>query len=221
VADSRATGVVGERLTAFADIRAATLAKLERLSQAQLDFSARRGRWSIGEVAEHLRLAEHLWRDEVGRLVALARAGKPARLKHTFAEINVSPLHIPDAVLSMLETPFTLMNRFVPDAVIGFVTEFPILPTRNPDFATPRPGLLKAELLAGLRAGIARCEPTWCSAPEHGHIQGGGAVGFVVRDRGDDDRRGYADRRGLRTSCCTAAEHCGDSEQRRYASHNG
>ena len=146
--------VVGERLTAFADIRAATLAKLERLSQAQLDFSARRGRWSIGEVAEHLRLAEHLWRDEVGRLVALARAGKPARLKHTFAEINVSPLHIPDAVLSMLETPFTLMNRFVPDSVIGFVTEFPILPTRNPDFATPRPGLLKAELLAGLRAGI-------------------------------------------------------------------
>lgn len=148
-------GAMRDPLNRFAEVRAGTLAKIAPLSQAQLDFSPRPGRWSIGEVADHLRLSELLWRDEIGRLVALARAGRPARLKHTFAEINVSPLHMPDAVLSVLEVPFGFMNRFVPDAVIGLMTEFPILPTRNPDAATPRARRPAAELAADLEAAIA------------------------------------------------------------------
>ena len=148
-------GAMRDPLNRFAEVRAETLAKIAPLSQAQLDFSPRPGRWSIGEVADHLRLSELLWRDEIGRLVALARAGRPARLKHTFAEINVSPLHMPDAVLSVLEVPFGFMNRFVPDAVIGLMTEFPILPTRNPDAATPRARRPAAELAADLEAAIA------------------------------------------------------------------
>jgi len=148
------TTPIRDGLNTFAAVRAETLAMLAPLSQPQLDFSPRPGRWSIAEVADHLRLSEQLWRDELQRLVALARAGKPARLKHSFAEINVSPLFIPDSVLSMLETPFTFMNRFVPDAVIGFITENPILPTRNPDLATPRPRRPKQELLSDLRAAL-------------------------------------------------------------------
>ena len=46
------------------------------------------------------------------------------------------------------------MNRFVPDAVIGLMTEFPILPTRNPDAATPRARRPAAELTADLEAAI-------------------------------------------------------------------
>jgi uncharacterized damage-inducible protein DinB len=151
---SPASALVGERLQAFAGVRAMTLAMLAPLSQAQLDFSPRPGRWSIGEVADHLRLSELLWRDEIRRLVALARAGKPARLKRSFAEVNVSPLYIPTAVLSMLEGSFSFINRFVPDAVIGLVTEFPILPTRNPDAATPCGRRPAAALSADLKAAI-------------------------------------------------------------------
>jgi hypothetical protein len=147
-------GAIRDSLNTFGGVRAETLAMLAPLSQPQLDFSPRPGRWSIGEVADHLRLSERLWRDELRQLVVLARAGKPARLKHSFAEINVSPLFIPDSVLSMLETPFTFMNRFVPDAVIGFITENPILPTRNPDIATPRPRRSRGELLTDLRAAL-------------------------------------------------------------------
>src|SRR5258705_900718 len=72
---------------------------------------------------------------------------------------------------------------------------------------------------ARLAAGIAGCEPSRGSAPEHGHIQRGGAVGFVVPDRGDDDRCGYADGAtrhgsgGLCTSRCTATEYGCNSEE--------
>ena len=46
-----AGGALRERLNAFAAARADTLALLAPLSQAQLDFAPRPGRWSIGEVA--------------------------------------------------------------------------------------------------------------------------------------------------------------------------
>ena len=135
--------------------RAQTLAALAPLSQAQLDFSPAARRWSIGEVADHLRLAEGLYRDEIGRLIALARAGERPYLKRSFADINVSPFYLPTPVLSMLEVPFGFMSRVIPDQVRSFVTEFPLLPTRNPGLATPRPGRPAAALRADLARSIA------------------------------------------------------------------
>src|SRR5258705_12494234 len=80
---------------------------------------------------------------------------------------------------------------------------------------------------ARLPAGIAGCEPSRGSAPEHGHIQSAGPVAFVVPDRGDDDRGGYADGArghgpaGLRTSRCTATEYgCNSEEGPHDSSHN-
>lgn len=147
-------GAVRERLNAFGAARADTLGLIGRLSQAQLDFSPRPGRWAIGEVADHLRLSELLWREEVRQLVGLARSGRRPVLRHSFREINVSPLHIPTPILSMFEIPFSFVNRFVPDAVIGMITEFPILPTRNPDAATPRAGRPGAELIRELHDAL-------------------------------------------------------------------
>lgn len=143
-----------DRLNEFASARALTLAAVVPLSQAQLDFSPRQGRWSIGEIADHLLLAEDLYRGEVAQLVALARAGQPTYRKHSFSEVNVAPLHLPDFVLSCLEAPLGFMSRLIPDAVRNVVTEFPILPTRNPDFATPRPKRPEAQLKADLAASV-------------------------------------------------------------------
>lgn len=144
-----------DRLNEYASARALTLAAVGPLSQAQLDFSPRPGRWSIGEIADHLMLAEDLYRGEVAELVALARSGQPTYRRHSFAEVNVSPLFLPDAVLSCLETPLTFISRLIPDGVRAIVTEFPILPTRNPDFATPRPKRAEGELKAALAASMA------------------------------------------------------------------
>ena len=144
-----------DRLNELTSVRAMTLAAVSPLSQSQLDFSPRPGRWSIGEVADHLLLAEREYRDEIQRLIALARAGKTPYLKRSFADANVSPLFLPNAVLSALEVPFSIVGRFVPDALRGAITEIPILPTRNPDFSTPRAhrraDAIKADLAASIQ----------------------------------------------------------------------
>ncbi|HEX4346314.1 MAG TPA: DinB family protein, partial [Vicinamibacterales bacterium] len=85
-------GLTGERLRELKAARAATLALVAPLAQAQLDFSPRAGRWSIGEVADHLRLSEQVWRGEMMRVVALARDGRPAHVTRSFGELNVAPL---------------------------------------------------------------------------------------------------------------------------------
>lgn len=146
----------GDSLNEFACARALTLAGVWPLSQAQLDFSPRPGRWSVGEIADHLLLAEALYRGEVVQLVELARAGQPTYRRHSFSEVNVAPLHLPDAVLSLMEVPLGFMSRLIPDSVLSVVTEFPILPTRNPDFATPRPRRPAAELKDDLAGSMAK-----------------------------------------------------------------
>ena len=145
-----------ERLNAFASVRALTLAAVGPLSRAQLDFSPRPGRWSVGEIADHLLMSEELYRANFERLIALARAGQPAYRRHSFADVNVAPLHLPDTLLSWMAVPFSLVNRVLPSRVIGLLTEFPILPTRNPDIATPRPGRPAAALRADLTESLAK-----------------------------------------------------------------
>ena len=143
-----------ERLSEFASARALTLAAVTPLTQAQLDFCPRPGRWSIGEIADHLLLSEQQYRDEIGRLIDLARSGKPTYIRRTFAEANVSPFGLPNVVLSALEVPFGIVGRLMPDAVRDVLTEVPLLPTRNPDFATPTPGRPAVELKADLASAI-------------------------------------------------------------------
>lgn len=146
----------GQALESFESARARSIRLAAPLLQAQLDFTPGPGRWSIGEVLDHLLLAEGLWRDEIGRLVALARGGQRAYIRRTFQDINVAPLFLPNALLGWLDAPFTLINRVIPDALRDFATEVPILPTRNPDRATPRPrragAALRGELLSSLAA---------------------------------------------------------------------
>jgi hypothetical protein len=138
----------------FAAARGRTVAIAAPLTQAQLEFSPRYGRWSVGEVLDHLLRAEDLYRGEVARLVELARAGRQPYLRRTFADVNVSPLYLPDVFLPMLDIPFSVMNRFIPQAVRDFAVEYPLLPMRNPTIATPRrarPGAaLRDELMSSL-----------------------------------------------------------------------
>ena len=145
-----------DRLNEFASVRALTLAAVRPLSQAQLDFSPRPGRWSVGEIAHHLVLSEDLYRGIFTRLVDLARARQPTYHRHTLADVNVAPLHLPNAVMSWMGVPLGVMTRLIPASVINLLTEIPILPTRNPDIATPRPGRPAGELKADLAASVAK-----------------------------------------------------------------
>jgi hypothetical protein len=65
-----------DRLTELESARAQTLGMAEPLSQMQLDYTSRPDAWSIGEILDHLVLAEALYRGEMARLIDLARAGR-------------------------------------------------------------------------------------------------------------------------------------------------
>jgi uncharacterized damage-inducible protein DinB len=135
--------------------RASTLKLVASLSQAQFDFSPQAGKWSVGEILDHLLLAEALYRNEIARLIALKRAGKRPYLSRSFADVNVSPLYLPDFVLSWLTLPLTVANLFVPAFVRDLATEYAVIPTRNPDWTTPRARRPAADLRNELRTSQA------------------------------------------------------------------
>jgi len=147
--------VTADRLAALTETRRQTIAVVEPLSQRQLDFSLGPSRWSVGEIAHHIALSERIYRDEIAQLIALAREGKRPYLYRTFKDVNVSPLFLPAPLFSMMEIPMGVMSRFIPESVRSFMTEFPLVPTRNPDIATPRRGMPAAELHDALAHGIS------------------------------------------------------------------
>lgn len=148
--------MIDQSVAAFTAARAQTIAAVAPLTQAQLDFRPRQGSWSIGEVADHLLLAEALYRGEIEQLIEMVRKGERPYLRRSFADVNVAPFYLPTAVLSMLEVPFGIMSRMIPQSVRSVVTQYPLLPTRNPDIATPRPGRPGADLRRDLTDSLVR-----------------------------------------------------------------
>lgn len=142
-------------LDRFAATRAGTLELLGGTSQEALDVRPAPGRWSAGEVFDHLVLAERINCAEIGELIRLARAGEPARIRRSFSEMDVSVAYIPKAALPWLELPFTVANLFVPGCVRDLLARSRLLPAQNPAAATPRPGRPAAELAADLGESLA------------------------------------------------------------------
>ena len=58
-----------DSLASFFQARADTFALLQDLSQQQLDYKPSPGKWSIGEVMDHLSLAERLFRSQIQLLI--------------------------------------------------------------------------------------------------------------------------------------------------------
>jgi hypothetical protein len=199
--------VLDRLLAALTDTRRRTIAVVEPLSQRQLDFVPRPGRWSVGEIAHHITISEAIYRDEMARLIALAREGKPSYLRRTFKDVNVAPRFVPRAVFSMMEFPMGIMSRFIPAAVRGFMTEHPIVPVRNPDIATPRHGVAARDLVDGLERGLADTRALIESnadldlskmVSEH-PLTGACAIPDILHFMALHERRHYGQMEGVRT----------------------
>ena len=146
--------MIGESLEMFRATRAQTLGMAEGLSQAQLDFVPAPGRWSAGEVFDHLLLAERMNREQFVELIELQRSGRRPELRRGFADVNVSVAYLPKSLLPLLEVPFTVLNMFVPSGVREAVMRNRIIPAQNPDAATPRRGRPAAELRRELASSL-------------------------------------------------------------------
>src|SRR5688500_15980870 len=71
---------VEQSLNEFRATRAGTLAMVKGLTQEQLDFVPGPNRWSVGEVLDHMVLAEGINKDQIARLIELKNAGRDPRL---------------------------------------------------------------------------------------------------------------------------------------------
>jgi hypothetical protein len=154
-----------DALAEFRAARARTLAMAEGLTQPQLDHVPRRGGWSAGEVLDHMLLAERTNRDQIARLVELARAGRRPELRLTFLDVNVSVAYLPRSVLPALEVPLTLMNLLVPDGLRNYLTRNRLVPFQNPDQATPRRGRAAPELRGDLAVSLGQTEALFQNNP--------------------------------------------------------
>lgn len=145
---------LAESLAGFRATRSRTLELAGGLTQAQLDHAPARGKWSAGEVLDHVLLAEATNRRYLARLVELKRAGRRPRLDLTFSDLNVSVAYFPRSALPLVEAPLKLLNAFVPGSVRNYLTRNRLVPFQNPDVAAPRRGrparLLRQDLLASL-----------------------------------------------------------------------
>jgi DinB superfamily len=132
--------------------RAGTLRLCSGIGQAQSDFVPAVGKWSTGEVVDHLLLAEAFYRGIFVKLIQLQKSGQRPALDIGFSEVNTSIAYIPKAILPMLDIPFTIFNMFVPNGVREVLTQFRLLPAQNPDMTTPQKGKPIHELRKALSA---------------------------------------------------------------------
>lgn len=154
-------------LEEFRAARARTLALARGLTQAQLDYGPEGGGWSAGEVLDHVLLAEGANREQLTRLVGMARAGRRRpELWLSFSDVNVSVAGVPRSLLYALEGPLTLMNVFVPDGLRDYLTRNRLLPFRNPDRAAPRRGRAYSALLEDLDASPGETESLLLNNPD-------------------------------------------------------
>ena len=118
--------------------RGQTLAMMQELSQSQLDYKPASGKWSVGEVLDHLILGQRLNLCYIAEVIAMKAAGKPPVLRLSSTDVDVSIGYIPRRLLPALEVPFTVLNLFLPSSVRDFMTRNPLIPAQNPEVTNPR-----------------------------------------------------------------------------------
>jgi uncharacterized damage-inducible protein DinB len=153
-------------LEMFRSARSRTIALVDQLSQEQLDFTSATGKWSTGEVLDHLLLAEKVNRDQIVELIELKKSQQTPFVRRSFADVNVSVAYIPKSVLPVLEIPFTMLNTFVPTSAREFITRHRLIPAQTPDIATPRKGRLAAELREELADSFKKTETLFKDNPD-------------------------------------------------------
>jgi hypothetical protein len=153
-------------LAALAGVRADTLELVAGLDQAALDRVPGRGRWSVGEVLDHLVLVDGFYRLELERLIALALAGRTPELWRGTAEVDVAVAFVPRSLMPLVDLPLTWFSSLLPAPVRDFLMRSPSFPARHPSFAAPRHGRPAADLRRELAGAPATTRALLAAHPD-------------------------------------------------------
>ena len=157
-------------------MRAKTLELVRGASQDELDGRPAPGRWSPGEVLDHLVLSDRVYRGDIERLFDLARAGERPIVRRSFADLDPSILFFPKPLLPLLEPPLAIMNLFLPRSLRDWIARNRLIPAQNPEVSEPRRGRPAEELRRELEESLGATEALFrgaggldLSAMEHYH----------------------------------------------------
>jgi hypothetical protein len=146
-------------------VRWRTLALIQDLSEAQLDYMPPPGEWSIGEAVDHLILSEQVLRGDVAILIERVKAGQTPYLYRSFAEFNARPALIPECALPLLEPPLNFVNMFTPSGIQEYVVRNVPVRALAANVTQPRRGRTKAELCEELRSTLRDTEALFAANP--------------------------------------------------------
>ncbi|MEM6456974.1 MAG: DinB family protein [Acidobacteriota bacterium] len=153
---------------AFRDLKAtreATLARLAGLDQAQMDWSPARGRWSIGEVVDHVLRVDDLVREDLGALFDRLEAGETPFLSRGFRDFDVD-YPVPDLLIELAEIPLILLNFVVPGRLRRALAGSRRVPAVAPAFLEPTAGGEADALRARLREALGEIEKQLIAHPD-------------------------------------------------------
>lgn len=136
--------------------RERTISMTTGLSQAELDWQPGGGKWSIGEVLDHLLLSEKVYRDLIAELIELARSGRKPRVVRRTRELDFAPGFVPKSMLPFVEIPFTFMTLFVPKALREWMLLNATIPGQSPSVTIPTRGLRAEDLRRDLGGALER-----------------------------------------------------------------
>lgn len=138
----------------FAGTRRSTLGLVECLSQAQLDFSPGRRKWSVGEVLDHLVRVDRAFRDDFEELLRRSRRRRGGKVSVTrsLADVGLSVPMVPKAFLPLFDVPVAMAGVFVPRRVREAIFRNRAVPAKAPSRIRPTAGRAATELLRELEA---------------------------------------------------------------------
>jgi hypothetical protein len=140
----------------FRSVRVVTSGLIADITQLQADFRPSPKSWSIAQIVGHLLLSERMYREQMQRLIALAREGKATNVELTLQQVNSSVAFIPRDMMPALEIPLKVFNNFVPRVVREAMFRYPLIPASSPAISEPAKSApieaLRADLVTSLAA---------------------------------------------------------------------
>ncbi len=139
----------------FRTTRERTISLVAGLSEDDMASSPAPGKWSAGELVDHLLRAESLWRREVEQLIELQRSGRQPYLSRLLADFPVPIVgRLPMPLVGLFTIPLTVFNTFLPARFFESFLRLRALPAPAPTVLTPQPGRAGDELREDLKNGL-------------------------------------------------------------------
>jgi hypothetical protein len=145
-------------LETLRDTRERTLSLVAPLTQTQVAYSPGTDRWSIGEVLDHLLLADAANRADIARLIELSKAGKTPIVRRSLRDINISPAFLPRCFLPFVDFPFSIMSTLIPASLRETVIRHRVFSAVAADSMRPRKAREVRALLTDLRNSLNATE---------------------------------------------------------------